>query len=338
MDDAWRDSKILIAGCGSIGRRHARILSRLGVARIQVCDPIAEQVHAVQAEAPSVVVADSYEAGLADGPDAVFVLTPPKLHVPMISQAMDAGCHVFCEKPLSDTMEGVDDLAARVSASDRKIMVGLCFRYHEGLLKAKRMLDSGDFGRLVSIRAMMGEHLPDVRPDYRNLFTARYSGAFDLMHDIDLALWFAGQPVTEVKSIFGSFSDIGIEAPDTVEVLIAFAGRCVASVHLDFFQRPRRRQMELIGAEGVIIVEFASWDECTVSTYRSSKEGWERATMQTTRDDMFEAEDREFLKAITSDDPIVCDIREASRSVAVVAAAQSASRQGSCSGFGGIIG
>ena len=41
-----------------------------------------------------------------------------------------------------------------------------------------------------------------------------------------------------------------------------FEDRCVASVHLDFFQRPRRRQMELIGTEGVVTVEFARWDRC----------------------------------------------------------------------------
>src|SRR5205085_7137903 len=135
-------------------------------------------------------------------------------------------------------------------------MVGLCFRYHKGLREVKQLLCDGAIGRLVSIRALMGEHLPDVRPDYRTLFSAQYSGAFDLMHDIDLALWFANQPVREVKAIYGSYSDMGIQAPDLVEILIDFEDRCLASVHLDFFQRPRRRQIELIGVAGVIAVEF----------------------------------------------------------------------------------
>ena len=83
-------------------------------------------------------------------------------------------------------------------------MVALCFRYHEGLARAKQHLDSGRIGRLVSIRALMGEHLPDVRPDYRNIFLANHNGAFDLMHDIDLALWYAGQPVRKVHCVSGS--------------------------------------------------------------------------------------------------------------------------------------
>ena len=322
MTEAWHDLKVLLAGCGSIGKRHARVLAALNVGRIQVCDPNPEQVRALQAEVPGVEVVPSYELGLARNPNAVFVLTPPGLHLPMIFRALDAGCHVFTEKPLSDSMTGVAELTARVSASEHQVMVGLCFRYHEGLLKAKRMLECGTIGRLVSVRALMGEHLPEVRPDYRNLFSAKKGGAFDLMHDIDLALWAVEPPVTAVKCIFGNFSDIGIEAPDTVEILIGFADRCVASVHLDFFQRPRRRQLELIGTDGVITVEFASWDQCTLATYRPATGNWELETIPTRRDDMFEAEDREFLTAVTGGKCVACDVPEAAKSLAVVTAAQ----------------
>ena len=164
---------------------------------------------------------------------------------------------MLSEKPLSDSTDGLDDLVALAAAEGKKVMVAHCFRYHDGLLKAKKALDAGRIGRLVSVRAMVGEHLPDVRPDYRSLFSAQHGGAFDLMHDIDLALWYAGLPVRQVYALSGSYSDIGIIAPDVAEILIGFEGPCLATVHLDFFQRPRRRQIELIGTDGVILVEFA---------------------------------------------------------------------------------
>ena len=213
---------------------------------------------------------DSYEAGLCDRPDTVVIRTPPGMHVPMACQAVEAGCHVLTEKPLSDATDGIDALESLAEARSKKLMVALCFRYHDGLVRAKRYLDSGRIGRLVSIRALMGEHLPDVRPDYRNLYLASQNGAFDLMHDIDLALWYAGQPVHKVHCVYGTYSDIGIQSPDMVEILMDFQDRCAASVHLDFFQRPRRRQIELIGVGGVITVEFARWDRCTVSVYEAA--------------------------------------------------------------------
>jgi predicted dehydrogenase len=189
-------------------------------------------------------------------------------------------------------------------------------------VKARDALDSGRIGRLVSIRALVGEHLPDVRPDYRNLFSAQHGGAFDLMHEIDLAIWYAGQPVREVRSLSGTYSDIGIVAPDLAEILIDFEGHCLASVHLDFFQRPRRRQIELIGTGGVIVVEFARWDRCTVSLYEAARGAWEHEELVTDRDDMFRAEDKEFLRAVAEDRTIRCTIAEARKSVEVVLACQ----------------
>ncbi|MBI5034757.1 MAG: Gfo/Idh/MocA family oxidoreductase [Chloroflexi bacterium] len=315
---------VLIVGCGSIGKRHARVLTQLGVSDLRACDPIAEQREALKAQGANVKVYESIEAGLRDKPDAVFICTPPWMHVPQAMQAISAGAHVFSEKPLSDSLDGVAELEALARDENKKVMVGLCFRYHAGLVKAKRFVDEGRVGRVVSVRALMGEHLPDVRPDYRTLFSAQKTGAFDLMHDIDLAIWFAKQAVKRTHSVFGTFSDIGITAPDVVELLMEFEDRCVATVHLDFFQRPRRRQIEIIGTQGVVMVEFAKWEGCTVSLFESAKGEWVSEEMITERDDMFRAEDREFLQAIGEDKPIACPLAEARKSLEVVLKAQNA--------------
>lgn len=312
----------LIVGCGSIGKRHARALTRLGVADIRACDPIPAQRDAMRAQTPAVKLYDSFDAALRDTPDTVWLCTPPEMHIPMAAQAIRSGAHVFCEKPLSDALDGIDELVALADARGKKVMVGLCFRYHEGLRRAKKYLDAGQIGRLVSVRALVGEHLPDVRPDYRDLFSAQRGGAFDLMHDIDLAIWYAGQPVRAIHAFSGSYSDIGIAAPDVAEILIDFADRCVASMHLDFFQRPRRRQIELIGTAGVIIVEFARWECCTVSVCQATTGKWQIEEIATDRDDMFSAEDREFLQAVAENQPVACTIAEARKSLEVVVAAQ----------------
>jgi predicted dehydrogenase len=322
MVSAWDDLSILIAGCGSVGKRHARVLNGLGLKDIRACDPAPAQRASLLGETPTVTMYDSFEAGLWDAPHAVLICTPPKLHIPMAMQAIQAGCHVLCEKPLSDAPEGIDELAALAAEAEKKVMVALCFRFHAGLLIAKRLLDSGRVGRLVSMRALVGEYLPDVRPDYRNLFSSGYLGAFDLSHEVDLAIWYSGKPIRRVCALSGSYSDIGIQAPDVVELLIDFEDRCIASVHLDFYQRPRRRQTELICTQGVIIVEFAHWEHSTVSVYDAAKGNWEQQELVTERDDMFRAEDREFVQAVAEDKPLGCDIAEARKSVEVIAMAR----------------
>jgi len=308
---------VLIAGCGSIGKRHARILNTLGVKNLLIYDNNQEQVELLKNDLPDVRIAESFEKGL-EVSDVVFILTPTKLHIPMAIQAVTAGCHVFIEKPLSNDMNGVLDLEKLAEQKGKKVMIGLCFRYHEGILKAKRIVEAGTIGRLVSIRAMVGEHFPSVHPSYKSMYYAKYSGAFELVHDIDLAIWISGQEVKNVFSVYGSFSEIGTEAPDIAEILIEFEDRCVATVHLDFFQIPRRRSLELIGTQSVIIVEFASWNEYILSIYNTEKKIWELETGQTARDDMFIDEDREFLESIIRDSPIACDIREGCKSVRVL--------------------
>jgi predicted dehydrogenase len=221
-----------------------------------------------------------------------------------------------------DTTQGIDDLTNLANDWKKKVMIAYCFRYHEGLLRAKRYLDSNRVGRLVSMRALMGEHLPDMRPDYHDLYCAKQGGALELVHEVDLAVWYAGRPVRKVLALKRNYSDIGIEAPDIVEILMDFEGRSMASVHLDFFQRPRRRQTELICTKGIIIVEFARWDQCTVSLYDSSKGVWEEEHLVTSRDDMFRAEDKEFLQAVAEGGPIHCSVEEARKSVEIIAAAQ----------------
>ncbi|MEQ8553125.1 MAG: Gfo/Idh/MocA family oxidoreductase [Cyclobacteriaceae bacterium] len=321
MSEDWKNLKLLLAGCGSIGKRHARILTELGVKEITIFDPNAENANELTRELPNLKIADSYKTGL-EMADAVFIMTPTRLHIPMAMQAIEAGCHVFIEKPISLTMDGIKELADLAESNNKKVMVGLCTRYHEGIRKSKHILDSGRIGRLVSVRSLVGEHFPSVHPQYKTMYYAKYSGAFELMHDLDLALWFANQEVEKVFSVYGSFSDIDIEAPDTVEFLLKFEDRCTATVHLDFFQIPRRRNMELIGTQGVLMIDFTSWDEYTISIYDAIAQQWEHQKGLTKRDDMFRDENLDFLESIVNNRPVFCDITEGCRSLRVIEAAQ----------------
>lgn len=321
MKNEFEKLKVFVVGCGSIGKRHIRILYGLGVKDIMVFDSNEKQANLIKEEFPNLKIAANYDIGLQLN-DIAFILTPTKIHIPMALKAVESGCHVFIEKPLSLNMDGVYELEKLANETGKKVMVGFCFRYHEGIKKAREMVESGDVGRLISIRSLVGEHFPEIRPDYKSLYYAKYSGAFELVHDLDLAIWFAGQSVKKVYSVFGSFSDIGIEAPDIVEFLMEFEDRCVATVHLDFFQMPRRRYIELIGTESVLIIEFGSWDEYSIFLYNKQTKVWESNTYKSNRDDMFRDEDYEFLEAVVHDKPIICDIWEGCKSLKVMEAIQ----------------
>lgn len=190
-------------------------------------------------------------------------------------------------------------------------------------LPESRCGESGRLGRLVSVRALTGEHIPEVRPDYRSLVATGFYGAFELMHDLDLAIWYEDRPIRNqytVSGLFALYGELDTQLPDVAKILLEFEDRRVATVHLDFFQR--RPQIELIGTEGAIIVDFARWDHCTISLAETARGEWTHREMAMDRDDMFGAEDKECLQAVAEDKPIAYSIEEALKSVQVVVTRQ----------------
>lgn len=315
----YRDIRILLIGCGSIGRRHTQVLLDIGVEHITACDPSDAQLSQMKEQFPTVSLCKDYREALANGSfDAAFVLTPTAMHLAVIRDVLNAGCHVFVEKPLANSSAGVEEIEALAKSKGLHLMVGFCFRYHEVLLRAKKLLDDGAIGRLINIRAMVGEPFYEVQPNYLNMYYSKYSGAFELVHDLDLALWFSGQEVTDVYSVYGPFSDMGMQSPDSIELLLRFEDRQAATVHLDFYQQPRRRQMELMGVKGTMIIEFASWEQATLSLYNTDTRMFHHTTYKTARNDMFRDENKEFLDAVLGRGEITCTVKEALRSLSVI--------------------
>jgi len=274
-------------------------------------------------------IARAYEhlpEALADQPNAVFICSPTGLHVEQAIESLNAGADVFIEKPLSISLDGVGELEKL--AAKKVVMVGHCFRFHEGLRQAKRWLKEGRIGRLASIRAVMGEYVPEVVPNYRNMYVYEYGGAYELMHEIDLALWFAEQQPVRVVGIDGNFSDVQLKSPDMVEMMIEFKDRCLASVHLDYFQRARHRQTELFGTNGTILIEFGSWDKCGLFLYEAEAAAWHFENVATDRDDMFREMDRSFLEAVVSRSPAPVSLEEGKLAVEVMLASQQSAKCG----------
>lgn len=312
---AVKDHKVLLAGCGSIGKRHAECLYDIGVRDFVFFDVDPERSRELAEKFGGTTVSD-YAEGLETDADCVYVLSPTRLHVRQAAQAVEKGKHVFMEKPLSTSSDGVDELISLAAERGRVVEVGFCFRFHDGVRALRRKLLDGEIGKLVSIRAMMGEHFPDVRPDYLSTYYVKYSGCFELVHDLDLAIYLAGETPTECSGAFGSFSGLGFESPDTAEMLLKFPG-CLANVHLDFFQSPRTRTMTVIGTEGQMVLEFSSWDSYTLRTYTRASGTWRLEEAATARNDMFRAESENFFGVIEGTEENVCPVSEAKKSLAV---------------------
>ncbi|MFN8384126.1 MAG: Gfo/Idh/MocA family oxidoreductase [Anaerolineales bacterium] len=295
--------KYLIAGLGSVGRRHMRNLIALGEKDI-VLYRTRKATMSDDELAGYPVEADLREALKKHKPDAVIVANPTSLHLETAVPAAEAGCHILLEKPISGSTEGLNQLEAAVKKSGSKVLVAFQFRFHPGLMRAKHLISSGEIGRIISAHVHFGEYLPAWHPweDYRQGYAARsdLGGGVVLTqcHSLDYLPWLVGK-VKSVWGFTGTLSDLEVDVEDTAEIGLRFESGALGNLHLDFNQQPPAHRFEIIGTKGTIKWDLsdgatriyrASAESLAISTGRDIKaggewesyplpDGWERNVM-----------------------------------------------------------
>src|SRR6202142_2394632 len=160
----WVNYRVLIVGCGSIGRRHAANLKSLGMEQLGFCDTSQEALQQCRKELHGEIFTDYAEALKQFRPDIALICTPPVYHVEQALAALQARAHVFIEKPLSHESSGIHVLIAEARRRDRNVQVGYNMRFQPGLKILKQLIDAGKIGRVLWLSAEVGPYLPDWRP------------------------------------------------------------------------------------------------------------------------------------------------------------------------------
>ena len=241
--------RILVIGTGSIGERHVRCYLATGRAEIGICE-INNDLSATIAEryAISEVYSDVATA-LAQPWDAVLVATPAHTHIPIALQAARAGRHLIIEKPLSTSLDGIEELQRLVAEHKLVTAVSYNYRAHPGVRAMKAALDSGRFGRPLQLYAMVGQSFPTYRPAYREIYFADRSqggGAVQdaMTHTLNLAEWFIG-PITRITVDAAHQSLEGVTVEDTVHAM-ARHGEIMASYALNLYQHPNESHITVV--------------------------------------------------------------------------------------------
>jgi len=248
--------KFLIAGLGSIGRRHFRNLIALGEKDI-VLLRTRKATLSDDELAGYPVETDLQEALRKHKPAAVIVSNPTAFHLDVAIPAAQAGCHILLEKPISHSLERLDVLQRTAETSGSRILVGFQFRYHPTLNKARELIQSNVLGKILTVHAHWGEYLPQWHPweDYRQSYAARTElggGVIvTLSHPLDYLRYLLGE-VEALWSFNGHISPLEIDVEDVAEIGLKFTTGAVGGVHLNYFQRPPVHRLEIVGANGTL--------------------------------------------------------------------------------------
>lgn len=216
-----------IIGCGLISKNHLKALQNVeNAVCMAVCDIEGEKaVRAAETYAVEKTYSDYHELLRDEAIDVVHICTPHHLHAQMAIDALNAGKHVLCEKPMALTAEDAEAMMAARDKAGRQLGICLQNRYNEASVYMKQKLDSGVLGDVIGAR---GQVTWDRKPEYytnspwRGRWATEGGGVLinQAIHTFDLLQWLTC-PVSSVEAGIAArrLKDV-IEVEDTVDILM----------------------------------------------------------------------------------------------------------------------
>ncbi len=323
--------RILVVGLGSIARRH--------IQNLKFIEPSSEIVVWRQRSKCSGLgdlstfvnrVVFQLTDALAWQPDVALVTNPASLHIETGLALAKEGIHLFIEKPLSNRLDGVDELLDVCCQRNLVLMIGYNFRFYEPLQMVRQALIEGRIGRPLALRAEVGQYLPDWRPtgDYRQSVSAKQNlgggAVLELSHELDYVRWLMGK-VKTVSAQVGHLSDLEIDVEDTAEIILQFSSGVIGNVHLDMIQQPAIRTCRVIGTRGAL-----AWDGIShrVQLFSVSTNTWSdlHPAEAVDRNEMYIVELCHFLDCVRENKVPLVDGNDGRRALEIALAAKQSSR------------
>jgi predicted dehydrogenase len=257
-------TRVAHVGVGGWGKNVVRVVGEL--AELAWIVDLDEERRAPYAERyPAARLAGDLEDALADASvDAVVVATPVPTHYELARRALEAGKHVFVEKPPAMRAEEMEELVALARDGGRVLMPGHLLLYHPGLRKVKELVEGGELGDVACIYGNR-QNLGVIRSSENALWSLG-------VHDLSVILWLLGEEPAEVVAHGLDYLQDGIE--DVVFCFLRFPSGKVAHMHLSWLDPHKMRKLTVVGREKMVVFDDMELER-KVTVYE--KAPWEPA-------------------------------------------------------------
>jgi predicted dehydrogenase len=242
----WR---IGVIGCGAWGPNHVRNFSALPNAEVVgAADLQEDRLARVKAIVPGIATfTDAAEMLAAASPDAVVVSTPTMTHFRVVRQALAAGKHVLCEKPMCLTGDEADALVRLADERGVRLMVGHVFMFNPGILKLKELMGAGELGSRIYYLSARRTNLGPIRHDV--------NAVLDLAsHDVSIYNFLLDAMPTQVSAVGQAFLQPGIQ--DVAMITLTYPGGVIGSIHVSWLDPRKVREITVVGDR-----RMATWDD-----------------------------------------------------------------------------
>jgi predicted dehydrogenase len=239
-------------GLGYWGPNLLRSLRSLPHAQVvAVADSDERRLADVAGSGPGLGVTRDYRELLArPDVDAVVVAVPASLHARMVGEALEAGKHVFVEKPLAMTVADATRVVELAAQRQRVLMVGHTFLYNAAVRRLKEYITSGELGDVFYLYAQR-LNLGRVRQDVNALWNFG-------PHDVSILLYLLDAAPQDVSARGFAYLQPGLE--DVVFMTVTFPGGISAHVHISWLDPHKVRRMTVVGSRKMVVYDDVSVD------------------------------------------------------------------------------
>ena len=253
MSGGWqpagdRELRIGLAGLGSMGRNHLRILSgRPDIRLAAIADPAAEALSAAVATSGAQAF-DEPLAMIAEAElDALVIAAPTTSHVALALAAIERDIAILVEKPLAESAAEGERIVTAARVGSVPVQVGHVERFHPAVLELGRLLDEGWLSVVYSIASRRAGPFPDRIRDV--------GVTIDLAtHDADILSWIAGERPSRVYA--ETAQRIHANHEDLLFGLLHFPSGATGMLDVNWLTPVKRRQLVVVGEEGMFELDY----------------------------------------------------------------------------------
>ena len=238
-------------GLGYWGRNLVRIFDDVADLR-WLCDASEELRDEFAQRFPDTrVTADFGELLASDDVEAVVIATPVPTHYPLARAALEAGKHVFVEKPPAMHVAEMEELIGLAEARGLVLMPGHLLLYHPAVQKLKELVDSGELGEVLVVYGNR-QNLGKIRKDENALWSLG-------VHDLSVILYLLQEEIVEAAAHGHAFLNAGVE--DVVFCYLRFASGKIAHMHLSWLDPHKMRRLTVVGRDKMAVFDDMELDQ-----------------------------------------------------------------------------
>jgi UDP-N-acetylglucosamine 3-dehydrogenase len=282
-----RKVNVGVIGVGAMGQNHVRIYSKIKNANLMAISDLMKGTLAEVSKKYKTVGYVDYDNVLKMPEiEAVSVCVPTTYHFEVVMSAIEQGKHVLVEKPIAFTLDEAKEMVDAARDAGVKLATGHVERFNPAVLEAKKLIDKGVIGKVVSASAKrVGPFPPRIKDVGVTIDLA--------IHEVDIMFYLFDSPASRVYANMGSRLE-KCEFEDHAELMMRFENGVIGILETNWLTPYKKRQLEITGAEGIISIDYI---DQTVEVY-----GKNAQKVKVEHREPLKEELNSFLSAITKDE------------------------------------